>query len=426
MASAAERSPFARKLLVDKDTMLQRHKKWLLPLFQQVRDLRAQPIEKRLLALEIQEQLLYRMGRAERLIRKIRRENKDIRRSLAQPGTSKQVAGRAKAKNQAGHERIEGQQKLISVLRSIGDSIAFIYGDRWDLKQMVQKEDSGFLTGKRGARLERKIFRKAFEIGATVVLNDLTHTLRHGDIAIFRPDLWPDGGSPCLLIEVKSGRGGDSARTTRQMAAAKQMFDYLHTDRREVENGRWQRISVNEEPQYHFVDATRMMCNLPHAGSLVEEVEPGLHYALIDCAYEEGSYDRIFSGVLSRGKPFILSVNEMKDHTLAYFPFPLSIDSPEALFRFYEGDFVMFVIVDLEKVNERMAVHSLQVLPTSNDEMPWLVSPLGQDMASDEGHCYVGYHPIGRLAAEFLRLDWLLENIVAGPARDASIRSAMG
>jgi hypothetical protein len=70
---------------------------------------------------------------------------------------------------------------VISVLRSIGDAIAFIYGNRWDIKQMVMKEESGFITGKRGTRLERKILRKAFEIGATVVMNDLTHTLRHGD-----------------------------------------------------------------------------------------------------------------------------------------------------------------------------------------------------------------------------------------------------
>jgi hypothetical protein len=118
------------------------------------------------------------------------------------------------------------------VLRSIGGSIVFIYGDRWDLKQMMQKEDSGFFTGKRGTRLERGILRKAFEIGATVVLNDLTHTLRHGDVAVFRPDLWPEGGSPFLLIEAKSGRGGDDGRTARQTAPAKESFSYLSTDRK--------------------------------------------------------------------------------------------------------------------------------------------------------------------------------------------------
>jgi hypothetical protein len=372
-----------------------------------------------MLALEIQEQLLYRIGRAEQLIRKIRKENKDIKRSLSQPGTPREAARKAKARNEAGDTRIEQQQTLILVLRSIGDSIAFIYGDRWDLKQMVQKEDSGFLSGKRGARMERSILRKAFGIGATVVLNDLTHTLRHGDLAVFRPDLWPDGGSPCFLIEVKSGRGGDAARASRQKTAANKVSDYLFTDKRESENGLWQRISVKEEPQYHFADATRLMCRLPHAGWLVEEVEPGLHYALIDCAHDEISYETIFGEIFSRGKPFMLSVNEMKQQTLAYWPFPLSIDDPEALFRFYNGDFVMFVIVDLEKAGERLSRHSLQLASSGYDDFPWRVSPIGEDSPTKEDISYLGHHPIGRLAAEFLRLDWLLDKIVAGPSREA-------
>ncbi len=291
---------------------------------------------------------------------------------------------------------------------------------------MVQKENSGFLTGKRGARLERSIFRKAFEIGATVVLNDLTHTLRHGDIAVFRPDLWPDGGSPCLLIEVKSGRGGDAARASRQMTATKHMIDYLSTDKRETENGSWRRISARQVPQYHFSDATRLMCNLPHVGWLVKEVEPGLHYALIDSAYNQSSLDAVFGDVFRRGKLFMISVNDIKNYALAYYPFPLSIEDPEALFRFYNGEFVMFVIVDLEQVNERLAKYSLQVTPSGNDEYPWRVSPTGVDAPNDEDISYVGYHPIWRLAAEFLRLDWLLDNIVAGAWREVIVQHLNG
>src|ERR1700688_1509678 len=140
--------------------MLKRHKKWLFTLFQQVNELRADPLDKRLLALEIQEQLLQRIRRAERLMRQIRSENKLIKRTLAQRDTQRDVARKAKARHLAGEERIEQQRTLISILRSVGDSIAFIYGDRWDLKQMALKEESGFITGKRGTRLERKILRK--------------------------------------------------------------------------------------------------------------------------------------------------------------------------------------------------------------------------------------------------------------------------
>jgi len=175
--------------------MLTRQKKWLLALFRQVSELRADPLNRRMVALAIQEELLQRIGRAERLIRQIRAGNKLIRKTLAQGGTNRDAARKAKARHVAGEERIEQQRTLIAVLRSIGDSIAFIYGDRWDLKQMVMKEESGFVTGKRGTRLERKILRRAFEIGATVVMNDLTHTLRHAISRYFVPICGPTAGA---------------------------------------------------------------------------------------------------------------------------------------------------------------------------------------------------------------------------------------
>lgn len=106
--------------------MLARHKKWLLALFRQVFELRADPFNRRMLALDIQEELLQRIGRAERLIRQIRDDNKLIKKTLAQGGTNRDAARKAKARHLAGEDRIEQQRTLISVLRSIGDSIAFL------------------------------------------------------------------------------------------------------------------------------------------------------------------------------------------------------------------------------------------------------------------------------------------------------------
>lgn len=218
---------------------------------------------------------------------------------------------------------------------------------------------------------------------------------------------------------MKSGRGGDDARKSRQIAAAKSVFDYLTTDEREANGGIWRRVSVNQHPRYHFEQATRMMTTLPHAGWLMEEVEPGLHYVLIDCARETREYDSIFGDILSRGSSSLINVNEMKEQRLAYYPFPLSIQNPNALFRFYNGEFVMFVIVELDRVNEVLIPHSMRVTFTGNDEYPWLVTSTATNVLPELRTSYVGFHPIGRLAAEFLRLDWLLENMVAGPATSA-------
>jgi hypothetical protein len=160
--------------------MLARYKKGLMKLFKCIHELQSDPLGKRPLALEIQEDLLRRIGRAERLIRKTRAINRDIKATLSQRGNEHEESNALKKRYNAGKVKIDQQKTLLSVLRSIGDAIAFIYGDRWDLEQLAMKEDPGFMTGKRGARFERAILRRCFALGATAVMNDLTHTLRHG------------------------------------------------------------------------------------------------------------------------------------------------------------------------------------------------------------------------------------------------------
>lgn len=52
---------------------------------------------------------------------------------------------------------------------------------------------------------------------------------------------------------------------------------------------------------------------------------------------------------------------------------------------------------------------------TRNDEM----HPVGEETSIEEGESFVGFHPLGRLCAEFIRLDWLIENVVVGPLYEA-------
>jgi hypothetical protein len=47
----------------------------------------------------------------------------------------------------------------------------------------------------------------------------------------------------------------------------------------------------------------------------------------------------------------VLFVNDMKyQHNLAYYPFPLCFRDPEALFRFYNGELLIYVVIDMERV----------------------------------------------------------------------------
>jgi hypothetical protein len=270
------------------------------------------------------------------LIKTIRKANGKIKLKISHRGNSREQSRELKKLYDAGETNIDRQKTLISVLRSVGDAVAFIYGDRWDLKQLALKQGAGFVTGKRGTRFERKILRRAFALGATVVMNDLTHTLRQGDITVFRPDLWPEGGSPFFLIEAKSGRGGNKARAKRQETAMKEIHEYLSTDKRSVAGGTFERISVKTFPEYHFEVITKLASNLRHGEVCVEEIEPGLHYILLDCACDTNNMEQVLKRSFCGAARYFMSVNDMKSVRLAYYPFPLSIRDPKTPISFLQ------------------------------------------------------------------------------------------
>jgi len=178
------------------------------------------------------------------------------------------------------------------------------------------------------------------------------------------------------------------------------------------------RVDLAEAPLHHCVAITRLITTLPRAGWLVEEVEPGLHYVVVDCARGESHLDEVFQPLQSKER-FLVAwcVNEIKRCQLAYYPFPLCINDAEALFRFYNGEFVAFVFVDVNYVNSALAHRSLSIKMTEKDEYPWEVVPTASHVGWGEGPLYLSWHILSRLAGEFLRLDWFLENVVANNAK---------
>lgn len=358
------------------------------------------PHAERLLALQIQEELLQRNHRAERCVRLNRAKLAALKDRLKARGHDRETVRAIRSDLATIEARIEGAKAWIETLKSLGDSIAYIYGDRFDLKPLAFRPSPGFLTGKTGARLERKMLRGAFAMGATAVLNDLTHTLRHGDVTIFRPD------GKFMLIEAKSGRGGQYARAQRQLAAAQEMTSYLETDERHDETGAWFRVEAAAPISDHGVQATQMAAGLKSGAWLREEIEAGLHYVLIDCGVDEGRMEEIFRPLIGR-RLMALPVNEMKRERWGYTPFVLTLSDPEVATRFYAGEFVMNVLIDLDVVAERLRHRGFALRVTDEPERPWHIIPLGHPDGLQDGTSYASFHLIGRLAAEFVTLDWL-------------------
>jgi hypothetical protein len=81
--------------------------------------------------------------------------------------------------------RKDDYDTILLVLRDIGDAVAFTYIDKWDIKPLcLAKEPAGFISGKEGLRLELNIFRYLKSKNKICILNDITNSIRHGDITV--------------------------------------------------------------------------------------------------------------------------------------------------------------------------------------------------------------------------------------------------
>jgi hypothetical protein len=201
-------------------------------------------------------------------------------------------------------------------------------------------------------------------------------------------------------------------RTARQSEALKRVTNYLQTDVKQAEDGSiWRRESIMSHPKHHFDTVARLTAELPGAGWLFREIEPGLQYGIIE--YKEGDKlsAEMFDGLneTALDQRLILFVNGMKyNYNLAYYPFPLCFHDPEALFRFYNGELLIYVVINMERVNELLVSYGLSARLSDRDHFSWEIIPT----ADEKGSWYISSHMVGRLAGEFLRLDWLLENTV--------------
>jgi hypothetical protein len=72
----------------------------------------------------------------------------------------------------------------------------------------------------------------------------------------------------------------------------------------------------------------------------------------------------------------------------------------------------------MDHVNNKLKDKYLSVNCIDDSHFPWEVVCENPDKA-DKIESYVGYHMIGRLASEFLSLNWIIENTIAGNLRES-------
>jgi len=380
--------------------MLSHHKQALIKLFRQCHKIYANPQESGKECLEIQETLIQRLTYIEGRIRERKAAIKILKNQMGQSKIrlSKVEARKAKDKIEKYHYQIDRYQDLAIIYKNVGDALAFSYIDKWDIKPLAMKEAAGSLSRKMGSCLERKILRRVFEIGHIALLNDITNCLRFGDITV------PKDGK-LILFEAKSSKRGTD-RDHRQSAEAESLINFYATDYSERLYGRdlsTKRVGFRATEIHHRDKINNLVLSAIENENSFIEAEDGLFY-LASTNFDPQIVEDIFNKC--KGKPKAGLIN-CSSETRFYFPIILTIQNPETLYKFYDGQLSIIVIVDTGVIENKLLSHDLQISFIDNDD-EWVAEISRNEISIIK----IGSALWSRLYAEFVSLDWFLNEVV--------------
>ena len=203
--------------------------------------------------LKLQLELSKKLRAVEAKARSTRSLLQESRRLVRQGHTTKRESKRRKARVRSVNEKLAQYRKLLLRLKAIGDGIAHIYFDRWDLKPVAYRQSSGFISGKAGHAFEKKALRHIIRQGVPAILCDLTDGLRFADILV------ANGATPAF-IEVKKQQDRP-LKEERQMAAIEKVANYLRTDQAinlfDEDGITIRRVPLGREPRYNVDEVNR-------------------------------------------------------------------------------------------------------------------------------------------------------------------------
>lgn len=362
---------------------------------------------------ELQADLYRTICRAEKAKQGLKASISDSKAKKRHGRLTKAASASLKARINILETHVGEYEKTLTLLRSLGDGIAFTLFDKWDLKPLHFKEDSGHLHGKAGVKLERKILNAMLNRGVTAVHCDITNVLRYGDICV-RIESFP------FLIEVKSSKNTND-RVERQLEGIRKLHQYYGTDEIEGLYGvpKITRASPSMREVEYSAELNELISRSKGTKCVWKTVEPGLVYAILR-SHDETSLDQILNGM---ERPVLGIVNQDKFTGVwsSYRPYTVTIRDIDNLLEFIYGDFTILVVYDDSMVVEhaKRRGYNAELVEQTIDPLPKFISS-GQLMYSftkldavpgDEPRpmFYSSYHFMGRSQFEFVSMKWLVD-----------------
>ncbi|PFH20970.1 hypothetical protein BX604_5395 [Burkholderia sp. JKS000303] len=380
--------------------MLARYRKSISKLVTLLRKVQSNP-ENFDQLLVLQREIVSRIRRTDQRVAELKSLKRELTRGKRGGGLSKADARLIKEEIAAVSGAVRFYQWLLFVWRSFGDSIAFVYLDKFSIKHMIfnvddgaKKEAAGALAGKEGFEHEWRLVRLMARQGIPAMLCDISNVLRHGDVCIL-------AGLDPIPIEVKASENSN-ARVERQLENIKKIRDFYETDISFNFRGheRLRRVELPTPKTNHAAVLNKCIELSLETGGMAISPEPGLVYACL----RGGDIDDVLSPHLNPSCSVVmLNRAKAEGDWGIYLPFLLSINCSQAIFEFLNGDITLIVSVDVNELKHTYAKHGLHADLT---EQGLIVSRLGAQPNKD---IFVTTSPgfLSRIFYEFESIDAL-------------------
>lgn len=362
------------------------------------------PFDNKIKWLHLQEQLLQRLTRIEGMIRTKRRQIKNLKALLgdANHRLEKSTALQKKAQLKKLKAAIEEHEQWYLLYKSIGDGIAFTFINRHDLKPQFFKESPGFISGKKGTRMERKCLRAAFGQDTIALMNDLTHVMKYGDISlIFDKDLW-------RLVEVKSGKNRN-ARGDRQNEHNKKLMEYILNDvsadlynlgapmTRVKPVRKWK---TNEQLMEKVISTAKA------EGLCIHKFHPA-YYVTVEYRDYEMDLEEVMRRMKIK-KPFVLFQNEpqFKYHAMGLTPYCLTFLDITHYIDFLKGDVRITHFIDLERLTKYCERRGYRMIILDDPNYFCEFQPI----TGDDIRCRISRHYFLRVFLEFVDITSIISD----------------
>lgn len=356
--------------------------------------------------LDLQSFLVQKIKQAEKKISGHKAEIKKLQKTLKKERLSKENAKEVKARISRIKERIEQYRYVLFVWKCFGDGIANIYFDKYALKHTLYKtedympkEEAGFITGKKGFRMEWAIIKASIEHNTAAILCDITNVIRHGDVCLALH-------SDPFVIEVKSSKN-TNRRTDRQLHNLGQLHDFYindgSNDFRGQKNVRRREFSI---PEINYTKHLQECIKQSYKkGTASISPEKGLHYISIYKKYKKDC----FEGIVNKSSMiFMLNSTKMERAWLPYYPFTLSIQDPEHLYDFIYGNIYLLVVIDLSVLKAHIKNKNLHPVILMDNE-PWFLQISVDPKELRQGVFRVSSDIFARVSHDFQSLKWFAD-----------------